>query len=65
MKITFTAEGNIQLATAEGVVTHFYEAGQTVDLPEDIAALFLGQGVAERAKTAEKATKAKGETATK
>ena len=65
MRIKFNAYGNIQAATAEGIVTHEHEAGETVELPADIAALFIASGVAEPAPKAERAVKAKGETATK
>lgn len=64
MKLHFTAEGNIQVANADGIITHHYQAGETADVPADIAALFIESGVAEPVK-AEKAVKPKGETATK
>lgn len=64
MRITFTSYGNIQAATAEGLKTFEHEAGETVTLPEDIAALFIQHGVA-RPAAAERAVKAKAETATK
>lgn len=64
MKIHFTAEGNIQTAGADGITTYHYQAGETIDVPADIAALFLEAGVVEPAK-ADKAVKPKGETATK
>ena len=64
MKLLFIADANIQTATADGMTTHAYTAGQTADVPADIAALFISQGVAEPAK-AEKAVKPKAETATK
>lgn len=64
MKITFTADAFVQLATAEGVKEYRGVAGETLSVPEDIAAHFIGLGQAEPAK-AERAVKAKGETATK
>ena len=65
MRITFNAYGNIQAATADGIQTFEHEAGATVELPADIAALFIESGVATPAPKAERAVKAKGETATK
>lgn len=64
MKITFRSYGNIQLASADGLKTYEHQAGETVTLPEDIATQFIASGVAIPA-VAERATKSKGETATK
>lgn len=64
MKITFTAYGNIQTATADGLKTFEYEAGETVTVDAEVAALFIQSGVAIPA-AVERAVKPKGETATK
>lgn len=64
MKITFTADAAIHLATADGPVVYDYKAGDTATVPADIAAMFISAGQAIPA-AAEKASKAKGETATK
>jgi hypothetical protein len=64
MKITFNSYGNYQIATADGPQSYEYQAGTTASVPEDVAAYFIGAGVAVPA-TAERATKSKGETATK
>lgn len=64
MKITFIAYGNIQTGGPNGIETHEFQAGQTVTVSADIAALFIQTGVAIPAKS-EKAVKPKGETATK
>lgn len=64
MRLHFIAEGNIQTGNAEGVVTYACMAGQTVDVPEDVAVLFLNAGVAEPVK-AEKAAKPAAEKAVK
>lgn len=64
MRIHFKSYGHVQLATAAGLKSYEHEAGSTVDVQDDVAALFINSGVAEPAK-AERATKDKGETATK
>jgi hypothetical protein len=64
LRIHFISYGNIQTASEDGVTAYEYEAGLTANVPEDIAALFIANGVAEPAK-AERAVKDKGETATK
>lgn len=63
MKLLFTAYGNIQTATEDSSETYEFNAGDKVDVPDEIAALFLNYGVAEPVK-ATKATKTAGETAT-
>jgi hypothetical protein len=65
MKLLLTADYEIQLATADGTIVHGGKAGDTITVPEDVAALFITAGVAEGVKSTERATKAKGETATK
>lgn len=57
VKITFTAYGNIQTATAEGLKSHEYEAGETVTVSDDLAVMFIQSGVAIPA-TSGKPTKA-------
>lgn len=64
MKITFKSYGNHSTATADGLRSYEFQAGETVSVPEDVAAYFIGAGIAVPA-TAERATKSKGETATK
>lgn len=64
MRLKITSDSNIQVGNAEGVTAYELRAGDTVELPEDIAALALAQGVGEPVK-ADRATKAAGETATK
>lgn len=64
MKIVFTSDASLHIATAEGPQVYEYRAGETANVPDDIAALFINAGQAEPAK-AERAVKAKGETATK
>lgn len=63
MKLTFNAYGNIQTANDDGTLTTWEaEPGQTKEIPDDVAILFIETGVASPAK----ATKAKapaGETA--
>lgn len=64
MKISITADHAIQIAGADGLKEYAFKAGETVTVPDDIATLFIAAGAAEPAK-AERATKGKGETATK
>ena len=64
MKITFTTDAQLHIATAEGPKEYAFKSGETASVPADIAALFIGAGQATPA-AAEKAAKAKGETATK
>lgn len=64
LRIKFTSYGNIQLATATGLETFEYQPGETAEVPNDVAALFIDAGVAAPV-TTERATKPKGETATK
>ena len=64
MKITFTAYGNIQLAGENGLETYEFQAGDTATLRQDIATLFINQGIAKPV-TSDRATKSKGETADK
>lgn len=64
MKLQFKSYGNIQTATADGTKTYEYEANSIVDVPDEIAVLFINAGVAEQAKTT-RATKPAGEKATK
>lgn len=47
MRVHFTDYGNIQAATADGTRTFEHQAGESVDLPADIAALFIQHGVAQ------------------
>lgn len=64
MKIKFISDAVLNLATADGPVDYRHAAGEIATVPEDIAAIFIGQGIAEPI-AAERATKSKGETATK
>ena len=64
MKIVFITAASLQTATADELKTYEYNAGDTATVPDEIAALFIEAGQAEPAK-AERAVKAKGETATK
>lgn len=64
MKITFTAYGHIQTATADGIQTFEYQPGETVTVDAEVAAMFIESGVAIPA-AVERAVKPKGETATK
>lgn len=64
MKITFITDANLHLASAEGTKSYDFKAGETANVPADVAAYFINGGYA-KAVGAEKATKAKGETATK
>ena len=64
MKIIFTADAALHIAKADGPAVYEYKAGETATVPDDIATLFINAGQAEPAK-AERAVKAKGETATK
>lgn len=64
MKITFTTDASLHIATADGPQSYDYKAGDTATVPDDIAALFINAGQAEPVKT-ERAVKGKGETATK
>lgn len=64
MKITFLSYCNIQVASADGLKTYEHQAGETVTVPTDLATYFLNAGIAQPAQT-EKASKVKGETATK
>jgi hypothetical protein len=61
VKILLTYDYSLQLATADGIKVYEGKAGDTLTLPEDIAALFISAGAGE----AVKVVKAKGETATK
>ena len=65
MKLILTADYEVHLATADGSVVYGGKTGETITVPADIAELFITAGVAEGVKSAERATKAKGETATK
>ena len=64
MKLRLTNDYSLQVAGAEGIKVYEGKAGETLDLPDDIAVTFLNAGVAEALKT-EKASKSKGETAEK
>jgi hypothetical protein len=64
VKLKFTTDATLNLATGDGPVTYDFKAGETATVPADIAAMFISAGQAEPV-AAEKATKAKGETATK
>lgn len=64
VKITFTTDAQLHLATGDGPIEYDFKAGETASVPADIAALFINAGQAQPA-AAEKATKAKGETSTK
>ena len=65
MKILLTNDYSLHIGTAEGVVVYEGRAGETLTVPDDVAVLFFNAGAAEPVKTAEKAVKTKGETATK
>ena len=58
MRLKFTSNAHIQIGNADGIVVHRHKAGETAEVPADIAALFLEQGLAEPVK-AERATKTK------
>lgn len=64
MKITFVSDANLHLASAEGPTSYEFKAGDTASVPADIATYFINGGYAKPAGS-EKASKAKGETATK
>lgn len=65
MKILLTADYSLHVANADGAHIYGGAKGETIDVPADIAALFVEAGVAEGVKASERASKAKGETATK
>ena len=73
MKVTFLSAGCMQTGNTSGIVVHSHAAGATVDLPDDVATLFVAQGVAEpvveeppaEPPVAELAVNTAGETATK
>lgn len=64
MRITFSTDAHLNIATAEGPKDYSFKSGETAQVPADIAALFIAAGQAAPA-AAEKAAKTKGETATK
>jgi hypothetical protein len=64
MKLIFIADASLHIAGADGFKAYDYKAGETATVPDDIAAMFIAAGHATPAK-AERAVKAKGETATK
>lgn len=59
MRLKITQDVNIQIANADGMQVHAHRAGETVDVPDDVAALILAQGAAEPAPKVERATKPK------
>lgn len=65
MKLLLNADYEVQIVTAEGNAVYGGKAGETIIVPQDVAALFIEAGVAEGVKSSERATKNKGETATK
>lgn len=65
MRLTFTQDAIVQIGNAEGVTSHEHRSGETVDLPDDVAAIFLAQGSAIPAPKVERATKPAGKTASK
>lgn len=65
MKILLTSDYSLQVGTADGITVYEGKAGETLTVPDDIAVMFFNAGAAEPVKATEKATKAKGETATK
>ena len=64
MKITMLTAHEIEVGNADGIRTYNGSAGQTLDFPAEIAAMFLASGAA-RPADAERATRAKGEKATR
>ena len=64
MRLTFSADAEIQTGNAEGIVVHRHRAGETVEVPDDVAAMFLEQGAAAPAK-AERSVRPRGQRAVK
>ncbi|MEI6724611.1 MAG: hypothetical protein WCN81_00135 [Actinomycetes bacterium] len=66
MRVLFTQFGNLQFASAEGLTSYRHEAGEIVDLPEHVGAMFIKTGVAVPAPAEPRnATKPMGEAADK
>lgn len=64
MKIKLIADASIHIANADGLAIYEGKSGDVLDVPADIAVMFIEQGHAEPV-AAEKATKSAGKTATK
>ena len=64
MKLKMTTDYVLHVATADGVAEYRGTNGETISLPDDIAAQFITAGVAAPI-AAERATKPAGKTATK
>lgn len=65
MNILLTSDYSLHVATADGAHVYEGKAGDTIKVPQDIAELIIAAGAGSAVKAAEKAVKAKGETATK
>lgn len=63
MRITFTQFANLQVSGRDGTVSYTYQAGETAEVPDGIAGVFIAQGIATA--TVERATAPRGTRATR